>query len=115
MKLHLHVKTEYFNAVKSGEKTFEFRLLNKYWSDRLINKSYDRIVYYNAYKPGTENRMEFPWRGFHLVEIAHKHFGDQKVKCFAIGLSGSEANTPIASQPPLPCSDGQPVITDGAP
>ena len=87
MKLHLHVKTEYFEAVKRGEKTFEFRLANDYWTKRLVGKSYDGIVYYNAYKPGVENRMEFPWRGCHSVRLKHKHFGDQMVECFAIGLS----------------------------
>ena len=84
--LHLHVKTEYFEAVKRGEKKFEYRLVNDYWVKRLIGRTYDGIVYYNAYKPGAENRMEFPWKGWEERPIQHPHFGPDPVNVFAIRL-----------------------------
>lgn len=86
MKLHLHVKTEYFDAVKRGEKKFEYRLVNEYWTKRLIRRDYEGIVYYNAYKPGTKNQIEFPWHGFEIKEITHPHFGLFQVDVFAIRL-----------------------------
>jgi hypothetical protein len=62
-----------------------------YWRKRLLNadgtpKDFEGIVYYNAYKPGTDNRLKLPWRGFVKDIIAHKHFGDVPVHVFAIRL-----------------------------
>lgn len=87
MKLHLHVKTVYFNAIKSGEKVTENRLANAYWTKRLGGRSFDGVVIYNAYKPGAENRLEFPWRGFGLRTITHPHFGPEPVVVYAIHLA----------------------------
>lgn len=92
-KLHLHVKTEYFKAVQSGEKVFEYRLANKYWTDRLFMKFYDGIVYYNAYKPGAENRIEMPYKFFELQKITHKHFGTDPVAVYAILLTRAKETT----------------------
>lgn len=86
-KLHLHVKTEYFNAVKDGSKLFEYRLANPYWKQRLYLRSYESIVYYNAYKPGPENRIEMPWIGWKLEAITHPHFGSKPVEVYAIHVS----------------------------
>lgn len=100
--LHLHVKTEYFEAIKRGEKTEEYRLHNRYWQRRfyscqinpntwcVINRwdqRYDRVLIYNAYKPATEeNVLTFPWRGFETKTITHPHFGPKPVMVFAIKL-----------------------------
>jgi hypothetical protein len=43
-------------------------------------------VIYNAYKPGPENRIEFPWRRWVTRTITHKHFGPEPVDVFAIIL-----------------------------
>lgn len=86
MKLHLHVKTVYFNQIRSGEKTTENRLVNAYWNKRLDGRQYDGVVIYNAYKPGAENRMAFPWRGFDLRTITHPHFGGLPVTVYAIRI-----------------------------
>ncbi len=87
MKLHLHVKTEYFDAVKRGEKTHEYRLSNAFWDKRLGGRTYDGIVYYNAYKPGAENRIEMPWNGCFIEQITHPHFGPEPVVVYAIRMT----------------------------
>lgn len=90
--LHLHVKTEYFEAIKRGEKTEEYRLHNAFWVKRLVEfpsgmgRIFSGIVIHNAYKPGEENRLRFPWRGWHLKTITHPHFGPDPVTVFAIKL-----------------------------
>lgn len=95
MKLHLHVKTEYFNRIRDGSKVEEYRLHTAYWVKRLVEissgakRAFDGIVIYNAYKPGPENRMEFPWRGWNLKGITHPHFGPDEVTVFAIKLEGA--------------------------
>lgn len=89
MKLHLHVKTEYFEQIRAGTKTEENRLVNDYWRKRLAGREYDGIVIYNAYKPGSENRLEFPWRRWVTRTITHKHFGPNPVDVFAIKLEAT--------------------------
>lgn len=94
--LHLHVKSEYFEAIKRGEKTEEYRLYNDYWRHRLggyyggmgyVMEVFDFIVIHNAYKPATpENVLTFPWRGWRLKTITHPHFGTEPVTVFAIKL-----------------------------
>ncbi len=90
MKLHLHVKTCYFEQIKAGTKTEEYRLLTPYWQKRLLGREYDAVVVYNAYKPGGENRIVFPWRWYVVRTITHPHFGDKPVIVFAIKLEGGE-------------------------
>jgi hypothetical protein len=94
--LHLHVKTEYFEAIKRGEKTEEYRLKTPYWIKRLfyfnieryrdLPKRFRYVVIYNAYKSGDENRLYFPWQGWDMKTITHKHFGSEPVTVFAIKL-----------------------------
>ena len=93
--LHLHVKTEYFDQIKRGEKTEEYRLYNDYWRHRLggdygnmgvVIIRFNKIVIHNAYKAGEENRLTFPWRGWTLKTITHTHFGPDSVTVFAIKL-----------------------------
>lgn len=87
MKLHLHVKTCFFNAIKSGEKKKEYRLDNEYWRKRLIGRDYDGILIYNAYLPGDHNRIAMPFVGWVLETITHPHFGPEPVRCFAIHVT----------------------------
>jgi len=42
--LQLAVKGEYFDAVKLGEKTEEYRLVNAYWGNRIFNRWYDTLI-----------------------------------------------------------------------
>jgi hypothetical protein len=90
--LHLHVNTEYFKAIKCGEKTEEYREVNLYWHERFFDRitlrrrSFSRIIIHNAYKSGTENRIVFPWHGWTLKTIKHPHFGPDEVTVFAIKL-----------------------------
>lgn len=46
--LTLILKKEWFDKIKNGEKTIEYRELNKYWCKRL-QKKYDKIIFKNGY------------------------------------------------------------------
>ena len=37
--LHLNLKKQYFDAILSGEKKEEYRLVKEFWLKRLINKN----------------------------------------------------------------------------
>jgi hypothetical protein len=91
-KLHLHVRSIYFDQIKAGTKTEEYRLANDYWKKRLfwgegIPEKFDGIVIYNAYKPGDENQIALPWNGWEIKRIQHPHFGPDEVTVFAIKLA----------------------------
>lgn len=97
MKLHLHVKAEYFAAIRAGTKREEYRLHNPYWRKRLVSmpsgkkREFEAVVIHNGYKPGPENKIEFPWRGWRLRGITHPHFGADEVTVFAIRLDSMDS------------------------
>jgi hypothetical protein len=91
--LFLNLKGEYFDAIKSGEKTVEYRLYNKYWKRRLLDgptfKKWDKIVIRRGYPRSDDHTRQIirAWRGAWIETITHPHFGDKPVKVFAIPVA----------------------------
>ena len=87
--LYLPLKAEYFDEIKSGEKKYEYRRVNKFWRKRLSGRNFAKIVLMKGYpkKDDKSRRIERPWRGHHLEIITHKHFGDKPVEVFAIRVN----------------------------
>jgi len=88
MNLHLNLKGEYFDAIKSGDKKQEYRVFNDYWKKRLIGKEYTEIIIKKGYpKRGDLSKMiKFIYRGFDIITITHPHFDNVPTKVFAITL-----------------------------
>lgn len=84
--LQLAVKGEYFDAMKRGEKTEEYRLYNEYWEKRFMFGQFDRLVITKGYprKDDASRRIDIPYNGFVIKTITHPHFGPDPVKVFAI-------------------------------
>lgn len=87
--LTLSLKAEYFHAIKSGEKTEEFRLVTPYWTKRIEGREYDHLVLTLGYpkRGDEERRIRLPWRGFRKTTRLHKHFGPNPVEVYAIALA----------------------------
>ena len=87
--LTLPLKREYFEAIKDGSKTEEYRLYTAYWGTRLIGKDFDQIVLTLGYpkKDDHGRRLVRPWRGFEVKGITHELFGVNPVKVFAIKVN----------------------------
>lgn len=87
--LQLAVKAEYFDAMKRGEKTEEYRLVNTYWSNRIFGRNYDTLIITKGYprKDDEERRIVIPYDGYEIKMITHPHFGDDPVKVFAIKVN----------------------------
>lgn len=66
MDLHLNLKGEYFDAILSKEKMWEYRLYNDYWKKRLIANRYKRIVLKRGYpkKDDTANQLIRPYQSY---------------------------------------------------
>lgn len=89
VKLVLPLKSEYFDAIRDGAKTEEYRLINDYWTGRLVGKTFDGVILTKGYPRSDDHsrRIELPWRGFRTTTITHKHFGPRPVAVFAIDVS----------------------------
>lgn len=89
--LVLNLKSEYFNAIRDGSKTEEFRLRTPYWEKRIRGRNYTKIILRMGYpKSGdAEREMVLPWLGFREIDLTHPHFGDGVHQVFAIDVSGS--------------------------
>lgn len=87
--LQLAVKGEYFYAMKRGEKTEEYRLVNPYWGRRIFGRDYDRLIITRGYprKDDESKRLVMPYDGFEVKTITHPHFGPEPVKVFAIKVN----------------------------
>lgn len=89
--LVLPLKGEYFDAIRDGSKPKEYRLVNDYWSKRLIGRSYSRIELTKGYPKAddAERRLSRAWRGYEIETITHPHFGPEPVRVFAIDVTAS--------------------------
>ncbi len=86
--LRLNLKKEYFDQIRNGEKTEEYRLVKPYWEKRL-SREYDEIHLLCGY-PSTGDMSKTlikPWAGYTVKTITHPHFGPEPVKVFAIRIA----------------------------
>lgn len=90
--LVLPLKREYFEAIRDGSKTEEYRLLTPYWQRRLASPFglYDDIVLTLGYPASDDHdrRIVRPWRGYTIKTITHPHFGPEPVEVYAIDIGG---------------------------
>lgn len=84
--LQLAVKGVYFDAMKRGEKTEEYRLVTSFWSKRILARKYDRLIITRGYpkRDDLSKRLVVPYNGYEIKLISHEHFGPEPVKVFAI-------------------------------
>lgn len=88
--LFLSLKSEYFDAIRDGSKTEEYREITPYWSKRIVGREYTDIVLTKGYPRADDmdRRIRKPWRGYRTGTIKHPHFGNQEIKVFIIDVSG---------------------------
>ena len=86
--LHLPLIGEDFHQIKAGTKPKEYRLFNDYWIQRLVGRSYNRVVLTWGYPKAddTERRISCPWQGYTIETIQHEHFGPDPVTVFSIDV-----------------------------
>jgi len=80
--LHLHVRYKYFDQVKAGTKTKEYRVVKRYWN-KILSKQYDEIYYWKGY---TKEKLIFKYNGYNTELITHEEFGKKLILVFAIKL-----------------------------
>lgn len=88
--LHLPLKGEYFEAIRSGKKLEEYRAANDYWTKRLVDRHWDYMLLTWGYpKTGDRDRaILLPYFGFTLrINFKHPHFGEKALNVYAIDVS----------------------------
>lgn len=85
--LRLPVKTEYFNQIKAGTKTEEYRIIKEYWGKRIV-KEYDEVWITLGYPSSSEQDkiIKFKFTGYEVKNITHKEFRNKEVEVYAIKL-----------------------------
>lgn len=84
--LFLILKTEYFNQIKSGIKTSEYRLMTDYWLKRLTSKKWDCVTFQLGYSSDAP-RIRFGIKEIKISTIEHEFFGNHPVEVFEIVLA----------------------------
>lgn len=89
MQLILPVKSEYFDQMVLGQKTFEYRLRTPYWRKRLEGKQFDKVVVTKGYPKRDDGarRLECIWSGYEEHTLTHPHFGPDPVEVFSIYIN----------------------------
>ena len=86
--LTLNLKREYYEAIRDGLKTSEYRLQTEYWKKRLEGRVYENIIICLGYPVSGDltRRIIFPYKGILKTTITHKHFGKYPVDVYEILL-----------------------------
>lgn len=97
-RLTLPLNGVYFDQIRAGTKTEEYRLVTPFWTRRIKDRWFSEIVLTRGYPKAEDasRRMVLPWRGYVRKTITHPHFGPDPVEVYAIKV-GAE-----------PGQDGQP-------
>lgn len=87
--LRLSLDREFFEAIRDGSKTEEFRLTKDYWVKRLVGRDYDEIVLTLGYPPADDEsrHLRRPYLGYVKKHIIHPKFGPDEVEVFAIKVN----------------------------
>lgn len=87
--LTLALKHEYFEQIRDGVKTEEFRLATPYWCRRLEGRTYSLVVLTLGYPKSDDaaRRLTRKFGGICIKTITHPHFGTDPVEVYAIDVS----------------------------
>ncbi|MDE2026696.1 MAG: ASCH domain-containing protein, partial [Patescibacteria group bacterium] len=72
--LHLILKKEWFDKIKSGEKKIEYRLATPFWEKRLWKKDFATITFQLGYSKNAP-RIKKKWLKTELEILKHPFFG----------------------------------------
>lgn len=88
MNLTLALKSEFFEQVKSGQKTEEYRLCNPFWKKRIERRDYKKLILTKGYprKTDTKRRLTFPYAGYTKKFVNHPYFCNEPVEVYAIKI-----------------------------
>jgi ASC-1-like (ASCH) protein len=81
--LFLILKSEYYDQIESGTKRIEYRLFNEYWSKRLCNSNYNKVIFQKGYSKKYP-QLKFEIEKIQIEKIKHNFFGNDSILVYAI-------------------------------
>lgn len=86
--LNLNLNSEWFEDIKSGKKTEEYRNITDYWKKRIEGRTYDLIIIKKGYpkRDDYSRQLVFKYSGYEKKTIVHKHFNNIPTEVYAIKL-----------------------------
>lgn len=66
--LYLTLLKRWFDLIKSGQKTREYREIKPYWTKRLVNREYSCIIFRNGYNKNSPT-MSVEYLGYDIENI----------------------------------------------
>ena len=83
--LNLTLKKQWFDMILSGEKTEEYREIKEYWNKRLLENSFDVILFSNGYGSNVP-KILIELKGIQ-IGFGNKQWGapDEKVYILSLG------------------------------
>lgn len=86
--LVLHLVKRYWEQIRDGIKTEEYRLRTMYWRLRLENREYRTICLYHGYpaRHDLSRLIVRPYKGYSVRTLQHDHFCPAPVEVFVIKL-----------------------------
>lgn len=87
--LTLALRRKWFDQVRAGIKTEEYRLDNEYWRRRLIGRQFDLLVLTLGYPSRDDHsrRIVLPWRGYTMRTITSEEWAGAPHRVFALALT----------------------------
>lgn len=91
--LYLPLKRRWFEAIKDGTKTEEYRLCTEFWRKRLYKK-YDEIEFSLGYpkRDDASRRMRFKFGGVYRREVTSPEWGNEPREVYAIRIGDAVAS-----------------------
>lgn len=86
--LVLHVYTRYFDEIKAGTKTEEYRQKTPKMRRALVGRTYSGIIICKGYPrlDDPERTIRFPWKGYREMTVSNTILGKGPIEVFAIRL-----------------------------
>lgn len=84
-ELFLILKAQYFNEIKEGSKTSEYRLMTEYWLNRLTSQDWQYVTFQLGYGKDAP-RIRKQIISIEIITIEHEFFGGNPVEVFEIKL-----------------------------
>lgn len=83
--LYLTLKKKWFDLIKSGQKTEEYREIKPYWEKRLKDKYFDCVCFKNGYSANAP-QFTIELKGIEIKEGREEWGAEKGVKYFVLTL-----------------------------
>lgn len=83
--LFIVIKQTYFDQIKAGTKTEEYRMVTKYWKKRIEGRRYTHIIFQAGYRKDAD-KMQVVYNGYTSRFLKHEFFGNNEVYVYALKL-----------------------------